>query len=200
MENEKDYGLIYVLANQYFKGMVKIGMTRRHDIRYRIKELGTAVPVPFVCVSAYKVPTERLSAIESILHDTYQDKRIGGSEFFAVAPEKVDRLMVEIGNFEPAQEMVQMEIDLDESKRVRKKNMDFFKMGLNPGDTLTYIRNNDITCTIASNKTVDYCDQRGISLSCITKGLLGYAVQPSPFWQTKDGIKLIDLQNGKQEE
>ena len=193
MENEN--GLIYILTNPYFEGMVKIGMTRRTDIRKRIKELGTAVPEPFVCTFAYLVPMNRLSAIESLLHDNYSDRRVGNSEFFRVDPARVDKLMRELGNFQPMQDEVQMEIDIEEGKRTRRKNMDFFELGLHVGDTLAYARDNNIRCTISSRKTVDFGSQLNVSLSRITRDLLGYPVQPSLFWVTADGVLLNELQN-----
>lgn len=192
---ENDYGLIYVLTNPYFQGMVKIGMTRRTDIRRRIKELGTAVPEPFVCRFAYKVPQDRLSTIEALLHDNYAHARVGNSEFFRVDPMAVDKLMRGIGNFDTMQNEVQMEIDIEEGKRTRRKNMDFEELGLRVGDTLTYARNNNIRCTICTRKTVDFESQRNVSLSSITKALLGYPVQPSLFWITDEGVLLSELQN-----
>ena len=204
MENN-DYGLIYVLTNEYMPGLVKIGVTRRHDVQERMRELnGTSVPVPFDCAFSCKIPADMLFDIEKAVHLAFDDNRVSaGREFFKVDPEVVIPLLKVIARLSPTDDVtdyVQEVINVEEDKRARRKNMDFSELGLHKGDVLVYARDNNITCTIASNKSVDYGDQRGVSLSSITKGLLGYAAQPSPFWQTKDGIKLIDLQNGKQEE
>ncbi|MBR3647088.1 MAG: GIY-YIG nuclease family protein [Paludibacteraceae bacterium] len=186
----EEYGLIYGLTNHYFDGLVKIGVTRRLDINRRIHELGTAVPAPFHCAFAYKVPKARLFEIEHIIHDTFDDKRITGSEFFRMEPSKADKLLRGLGNFEPMQAAVQAAIDVDDAKR--KKNMDFTEMGLQIGQTICYIKDKSVTCTIATNRRVLYNGHEA-SLSSVTKQLLGYAVQPSPYWTTEDGTSLTKL-------
>lgn len=190
-----EYGLVYGLTNPYFDGLVKIGVTRNLDITKRMRVLGTAVPKPFVCAFAYKVPLDLLFSIERTLHDTFADKRLPGSEFFAINPAKADNLLRTLGKYEPMQSAVQEVIDIEEGKRTRRKNMDFEELGLRVGDTLTYARNNNIRCTICTRKTVDFESQRNVSLSSITKALLGYPVQPSLFWITDEGVLLSELQN-----
>lgn len=184
---EKGHGLIYGLTNPYFKGMVKIGVTRRLDINRRIHELGTAVPAPFVCAFAFKVPLDRLFEIEHLLHDTFEDKRVEGSEFFRIDTAKAENLLRNLGNFEPMQAVVQEAINLDTAKR--RKNMDFFELGLKAGDTLYFKNDPAVTCAIATNRKVLY-NGHEVSLSNITKQLLGYAAQPSPYWRTESGTLL----------
>lgn len=194
MKNENECGLIYGLTNKYFPGMVKIGATRSLDITKRMAVLGTAVPEPFVCAFAYKVPHDLLFSIEHTLHDTFGYCRMEGSEFFKVDPAKVDNLLLQIGKFDPMQSAVQDVINADDERR-KSPNMDFLAMGLSVGDTLHFKNDTSITCTIASHNRVDYKDRHGISLSALTKELLGlsYIVQPSPYWQTDDGRLLIDI-------
>lgn len=193
---EKDnFGLIYGLSNPYFKGMVKIGATRCLDINKRIGVLGTAVPEPFVCEFAYKVPNNILFNIEHTLHDTFDYCRMKGSEFFKIEPAKVDNLLRTLGKFEPMKSAVQEVINTEEEKRKKLPNMDFCKMGLAIGDTLFWRDDRSITCTIASNKKVDFRDRHGVSLSSITQQILGkpYMVQPSPYWETDDRTPLLHL-------
>lgn len=190
----KDYGLIYGLTNKYFPGMVKIGATRSLDISKRMNVLGTAVPDPFVCAFAYKVPHDILFNIEHTLHDTYAHCRKPGSEFFVVDPAKVDNLLRQLGKFEPMQSAVQDVINAEEAKR-KAPNMDFITMGLPVGSVLRFKNDTTISCIISSHNRVDYQDRHGISLSALTKELLStpYGVQPSPFWMTEDGRLLIDI-------
>lgn len=190
----KDYGLIYGLTNKYFPGMVKIGATRSLDISKRMNVLGTAVPEPFVCAFAYKVPHDILFSIEHTLHDTYAHCRMDGSEFFEVDPVKVDNLLRQLGKFEPMKTTVQDVINAEEAKR-KAPNMDFLAMGLPIGSVLRFKNDTSICCTVSSHNRVDYQDRHGISLSALTKELLGtpYGVQPSPFWLTEDDRLLIDI-------
>lgn len=188
-----EYGLIYGLTNPYFKGMVKIGLTHSLDISKRIHVLNTAAPLPFECAFAYKVPHDRLYSIEHVLHETYADKRVGTSEFFEVMPAKVDKLMSALGKFEPMKTMVQDTIDVEVAKH-KSPNMDFFKMGLQKGDTLVFAKNATVVCSVVSNKKVLYNGEE-YSLSGLTHKLLGtkYAVQPSPYWKTAAGVYLSSL-------
>lgn len=194
MKNENECGLIYGLTNKYFPGMVKIGATRSLDISKRMNVLGTAVPEPFECAFAYKVPNDILFSIEHTLHDTYAHCRMPGSEFFKVDPVKVDNLLRQLGKFEPMKTTVQNVINAEEAKR-KAPNMDFLAIGLQIGDVLRFKNDLDVTCTIVSHNRVDYKDRHGVSLSAITKELLGlsYIVQPSPYWQTEDGRLLINI-------
>lgn len=189
-----EYGLVYGLTNPYFDGLVKIGVTRNLDITKRMRVLGTAVPKPFACAFAYKVPLDSLFAIEHTLHETFADKRHPGSEFFAIDPAKADNLLRTLGKYEPMQGAVQEVIDVEEAKRTRRKNMDFFELGLRVGDTLAYTRDHNITCTVASNRSVNFAGRLGVSLSSITKELVGYPVQPSMFWLA-NGVPLSTIQN-----
>lgn len=214
MENEKDYGLIYGLTNPYFKGMVKIGATRNLDINKRMRVLGTAVPEPFVCAFAYKVPLDMLFTVEHTLHDTFDNCRMKGSEFFKIDPCKVDNLLHMLGKFEPMTTTVQETINIvtaEEVVKVAKRkapNMDFVKMGLEIGSSLVYMKDHAISCKVISNKKVAY-NGEAMSLSALTHQLLGtkYAVQPSPYWETEYGkplttlyIEYVQKQNAKAHE
>lgn len=193
MKNENECGLIYGLTNKYFQGMVKIGATRSLDITKRMAVLGTAVPEPFVCAFAYKVPHDVLFSIEHTLHDTFGYCRMEGSEFFKVDPAKVDNLLRQLGKFEPMKTAIQDVINAEEAKR-KAPNMDFLALGLQIGSVLHFKNDPSVTCTIVSHNRVDYQGRHGVSLSSITKELLGlsYIVQPSPYWLTDDGRLLID--------
>lgn len=193
---EKDnFGLIYGLINPYFNGLVKIGMTHNLDINNRMRVLNIGVPKPFACAFAYKVPVGELSRVENSLHKALFKCRIEDSEFFEIEPTVVDNLLRTIGKYEPMTAAVQEVINTEEEKRKKLPNMDFCKMGLAIGDTLFWRDDRSITCTIASNKKVDFRDRHGVSLSSITQQILGkpYMVQPSPYWETEDRTPLLHL-------
>lgn len=210
MEGNKEFGWIYILTNKYMPGLVKIGKTTRRDLSTRMKELyTTGVPYKFESAASCKVPLEHLDMVENELHCAFNKDRIGRHEFFAISPEQVKpilNILQKAYGLTDANAELQKEIndtadaiDIKEEKRKKLPNMDFFKMGLRAGDTLTYTRDNNITCTIATNRTVNFRDQTDVSLTKITKELLGYAAQPSPYWLTKDGISLFDIYNNQTE-
>ena len=198
----ENYGLVYGLTNPSFKGMVKIGVTRSLDINKRMRVLGTDVPFPFECAFAYKVPHDSLFTIEHTLHENYEDKRVKGSEFFRVEPQKVDNLLRMLGRFEPMKTVVQSAIDTaaeDELQKIEKRkspNMDFFEMGLGVGSILIYNNDEAIRCNVIEAKKVEY-NGTTYSLSNLTHQLLGtkHAVRPAPLWHTEDGKSLLQLYN-----
>lgn len=83
-----DCGIVYILSNPSMPNMVKIGMTMRNDITYRMRELyGTGVPTPFVCEYACTVNKNRCSELESALHNAFAPYRVcQGREFFRINP------------------------------------------------------------------------------------------------------------------
>lgn len=97
MENEKDYGIIYVLSNPCMKGIVKIGKTKRNEYQKRMRDLyygQSGVPKNFVCERAYKVPLHLLDETEKRLHSHFVKKRVNPRrEFFRVKPTDVDQLI-----------------------------------------------------------------------------------------------------------
>ncbi len=201
MEENKDYGLIYVLSNEYMPNLIKIGKTSRHDLKKRMTELySTGVPAPFECLFAYEVEQERLASVESTLHVAFDDYRVpSGREFFSVEPSKVKAVLQGIGMFHPvdATQEVQQKIDevvAADEKKHKNPNMDFFAMGLHEGQVLVYKNDPTVTCSVKTNRLVSY-QGKVYSLSGLTHQLLGskYAVQPSPLWLTEDGTSLYSL-------
>lgn len=205
---ENDYGIIYVFTNEWMPGLVKIGKTTRKEINKRLRDLyygATGVPCNFECAHAYRVPVEKLNEYERSIHSYFekQGKRINKDrEFFNITPQEVDDVfkLLKIGGSVFDDEVkTEMKAELEkvtqeEAKRTRRKNMDFFELGLRVGDTLAYTRDHNITCTIASNRSVNFAGRLGVSLSSITKELVGYPVQPSMFWLA-NGVPLITIQN-----
>ena len=93
---DENYGLIYVLTNEYMPNLVKIGKTTKETIGDRLRALyygNTGVPVNFKCVRSYRIPLDKLDSIERKLHDYFADKRVNPNrEFFKIEPEEVDKL------------------------------------------------------------------------------------------------------------
>ncbi len=88
-------GHIYVISNigSFGEDVFKIGMTRRLEPLERVRELGDAsVPFPFdVHAMMY---TENAPALESQLHDHFEEKRVnlvnGRKEFFHVSVSEIE--------------------------------------------------------------------------------------------------------------
>lgn len=75
-------GWVYVLSNESFPGLLKIGMTT-NDIEARMRQLATStgVPTPFQLLHAE--PAEHAPKLEAELHDALDCFRVpSGREFF----------------------------------------------------------------------------------------------------------------------
>ena len=81
------------------------------------------------------------------------------------------------------------------TERNRRPNLNFYQMGLIDGDELTYIADDNIKVTIASENRVKY-QGKEYSLTRLTKELKGlnHAIQPTGEWEF-EGQNLLDLYN-----
>lgn len=207
---ETTHGLIYVLTNECMPGLVKIGMTTQ-SIKARMSNLyGTGVPVQFECIFALRVPVDDLRKVEQIIHLTYEDFRKNPHrEFFEIAD--TDKLLkwlrglcsafhlqeevtaevnTELHNVSFADKAYEEEVALE--KKSRAKNFTFSGLGIAPGTTLYYKGDPSITCVVHDDRKVLY-NGEVVSLSHVSKQLLGYHVQPTPHWFLEDGTLLFDL-------
>ena len=204
------HGFIYVLTNRYMPNLVKIGMTTQ-SIKKRMSNLyGTGVPVQFECVFAFSVPADDLRNVEKLIHLTYDGVRANPHrEFFEI--EDVDKLVTWLRGLCDAfhlHEEITSEVnaelhnvsfndkayeeDIKEEKRARAKNFTFDALGVAVGTTLYYKRDQSITCVVCEGNQVRHND-RVLSLSALSKELVGYHVRPIPLWLLENGTLLIDL-------
>jgi hypothetical protein len=94
---ETTAGYIYLLVNRSMPGMVKVGRTGQPPSRRAIALGGTGVPTPFEVVFEVLVPDQR--AAEAFVHRVLEERGCRVSEnreFFAVEPDEVIRLMLEV--------------------------------------------------------------------------------------------------------
>ena len=198
-----DEGLVYVLTNEAMPGFTKIGLTRGEDVTARLKQLDTtSVPLPFECVYAARVPDCR--KVERTLHFVFGEKRARlGREFFRVDPDVVRAILelvelrqVEITESEQSLTPVEREA-ISEEKAARAKPLSFDQLGLEPGTTLAFSKDPDITCEVAGPKLVMF---RGKEISLSAAALMviremGYdwpTVRGAEYW-TYEGVKLAAM-------
>lgn len=204
----EDYGLIYVLTNEYMPDIVKIGKTSKKDLKKRMAELfSTGVPYPFQEHSSCRVALDKLDMVEYALHHAFRDKRVHKNrEFFRISPDSIAPLLNALESLADLTDVtgeVQKEIDnavIADEKRSRRENMDFYRLNLKQGDTLTYTRDSSKVCIIVSNKTVEFEEMHNVSLSAVTRKLLGRGVQPALYWLAPNGQKLIELYKSNEDE
>jgi len=164
METE---GIVYILVNQSMPGLIKIGMTgpTAEDLEQRIKTLDTtAVPLPFECFYAAKVPDAKI--VESHLHETFGPTRVRAKrEFFEVDASRAQAaLKISRGDdMTPGKEIIETG-DSDSlnalEKATRRSNFNFDHLDLQVGYTLCFQGDESITCTITGPRRVTFREER----------------------------------------
>jgi Meiotically Up-regulated Gene 113 (MUG113) protein len=152
-------GIVYVLTNAVMPGLVKIGITD-DNVESRIKSLdNTSVPIPFECFYAAQVADP--ARVEKAIHEAFGDNRIRKSrEFFRISPDK-PKAVIELlclKNVTPGQEVVADAEDQDalNEERKRRSNFRFSLIGIKPGTELQSVFDDSITCTVKSDRWVDF--------------------------------------------
>lgn len=94
-------GFVYIISNvgSFGEDVVKIGLTRRLDPADRVRELGDA-SVPFLFDTHAMIYSEEAPALESALHDEFNDRRINAAntrkEFFRATLEEVENAVARL--------------------------------------------------------------------------------------------------------
>ena len=97
----KAYGLIYILTNPSFPGLVKIGFTTT-DLTERVRQLSaTNIPTPFEI--AYACGVRDCLAVEKGIHEKLSGYRVNPKrEFFRISPhEALKILLLVINSLDP---------------------------------------------------------------------------------------------------
>lgn len=151
--------LIYVLTNEAMPGLVKIGITS-DDIANRVASLSaaTGVPLQFECYFAAEV--EDAARLEKILHQLFSENRVNPRrEFFRVEPERVV-LAISIGQFREVTPGTTVsdreEREALEKVKARRPRIRLESLGIRPGDTLTFSRDESIIATVAEEGRLVY--------------------------------------------
>ena len=199
--------IVYILTNQSMPDTIKVGITDNLD--RRVRELdNTSTPLPFECY--YAVEVENASTIEKKIHEGLDDKRVRQNrEFFNATPEQA-KAILEIAevmggkNVTPKEDIVETPQDKQALENARKKRgrIDYFGiLGIQKGTTLTFSKDESITCEVADDGKVIF---RGKETSLSGSALLitnemGYdwgQVQGAGYW-CYQGRTLRDLVSEK---
>ncbi len=201
--------IVYILTNESMSDIIKIGIT--DNLYRRLKDLdNTSTPLPFECF--YAVEVNDAKAIENLLHEAFDDKRIRQNrEFFDCAPEQAKsalKIAEKMGGRDvtPKEMVFENQQDkqaLDNAKK-RKGRVDYFGiLGINVGEILTFSKDSSITCTVRGNKQVLFRDElttlSGSALIIVTE--MGYnwaQARGAAYWCYK-GTTLLDLSQQAQD-
>lgn len=216
-------GIVYILTNPCLDGWVKIGMTERNDVEGRLRELNTPtnIPLSYRCYAIYEVenPVEVEKRIHSLIdrvdnslhaREEMSNGRIREREFFRISPETAFGIFKDVAAlrgdrenlkiYAPTKEQAQEEEIAD--ARTKKKNISFKLLGLNIGDELQYLFDENIVVTIVDEKNkIRYLEDE-YSVTGLARILLhnlqGWAKNPNVNgWRyfVKDGVTLGELRD-----
>ena len=191
-------GIVYVLSNPAFENYVKIGRTI--DLEQRLKQLdNTSVPLPFRCVFAIEV--DDANSVERLVHQTFADVRVRSTrEFFEIDPQRViSALMLTNGrDVTPKKDIAEDDegIEALERKVSKRRVYKFSDAHVNPGDILSYAKDDSISATVVSENKIEF-EGEALSLSKAALKLLhreGYTWKQANGWVywMKDGETLSE--------
>ena len=199
--------IVYILTNESMPDTIKVGITE--NLNRRIRELdNTSTPLPFECY--YAVEVENASAIEKKIHEGLDDKRVRQSrEFFYATPEQA-KAILEIAevmggkNVTPKEDIVETPQDKQALENARKKRgrIDYFGiLGIKKGTTLTFSKDENITCIVSDNGKVIFRDKETTlsGSALLITNEMGYdwgQVQGAGYW-CYQGKTLRDLVSEK---
>jgi len=194
-ENKK--GVIYILTNPSFPEYVKIGYA--DDVEKRLKQLNKSECVPFAfrIYAVYEVDSrlsdKKVHAIIDKLNPNLRsiEEFEGKSrvrEFYAMEAEDAYSILEAIAeingradklkktklteNEEKAEEIAN---EIETENQEKAENFSFSKCGISIGSTLHYINDENITCTVVSDRKVEY-NNKEMYLTGLAKMLLGKRV------------------------
>jgi len=195
--------IVYILTNESMPDTIKVGITDNLD--RRVRELdNTSTPLPFECY--YAVEVENASAIEKKIHEGLDDKRVRQNrEFFNATPEQA-KAILEIAevmggkNVTPKEDIVETPQDKQALENARKKRgrIDYFGiLGIQKGTTLTFSKDENITCVVSDNGKIIFRDKETTlsGSALLVTNEMGYdwgQVQGAGYW-CYQGKTLRDL-------
>lgn len=152
-------GIVYILSNVAMPGYVKIGLTQGDDVVDRIRQLdNTSVPVPFECFFAARVPDCR--KLERTLHFVFGDKRARKKrEFFKIDPDLAKAIIELVADGEISLTDAEQSIDNSERSEIeeireRREVRTFSSLNIPDGSTLTFVKDENITCVTKGPRKV----------------------------------------------
>ena len=146
------HGYVYVAINDSIPGYVKIGKT--YDLAGRLTTLyASSVPMPFRYYRAALVKDPEW--VESRLHETFADRRAPGREFFKTPPIQAAAALelAMLKDVTPNGHSSNGSGDAERpTVRSSRNNFDFDILDIGIDETLHWIDDPAITCTVSSLK------------------------------------------------
>ena len=210
-------GVIYILTNPSFPEYVKIGYAK--DIEQRLLQLNRSETIPFAfrVYATYDVVTP-LSDL--ILHDlidglnpdlraieTFNGKK-RTREFYEMTPEYAYNILSSIAKLSGTEsrlkrikpeghEVEDIKMAEEAEKAYRRGPFTFSSVGINPGETISFVPDCSITATVVDDKHIRIGDTV-TTLSGAAKSILHKNALQGPKCWTYKGKVLDDIRSEKE--
>ena len=195
-------GIVYLLTHDAMPGLTKIGRTEQ-SVEERMRSLNsTSVPFGFECFYAAEVSDA--VDVERRLHSAFGDFNVG-KEFFDIHPLRIQKVleMVAIRDATPREEVPiddeqeNREQKIEQRKHLRRFSM--FRIGLQPGDTITFARDETITAIVSTDTEVVYegtvQSLSSAALAAIRKCGYDWKTIPGPIFWLFEGRPLKEIES-----
>ena len=217
-------GLVYILTNPCLDGWVKIGMTERNDIERRLRELNspTNIPLSYRCYATYEVENpldveqrihSLIDRVDNSLHAREQlnNGKIREREFFKISPETAYGILKDVAVLRGDMNKLKLytptaaqshEQEIAECRTKRSSNNSFELLGINIGETVTFVYDDSIVAEVINNKNRLKFEEEEYSVTALAQKILferfGWAenikVNGWRFF-VKNGMTLSDLRD-----
>ena len=182
-------GIVYIVTNPAFPGLVKIGRTT--NLENRLQQLGANLPEPFEVFFTLEV--ENADEVERLLHHAFHGFRTARGEFFEIAPERA-RSALKLVNCMPAtataqQQTAQTQTRTQPTQQQKAPPFRFSLADVPIGATITYYYDERITAKVHDDRRILF---RGevTSLTAAAKKLLNVqmGISGPHYWRYKGEI------------
>lgn len=203
--------IVYILTNPSLDGWVKIGRTGSNDIQQRLDQLNAPpnIPLAFRAYALYHVDDSQrveqsIHKLIDLLDDTLHAKEIMPSgrwrqrEFFKVTPDKayaIMRTVAELRGDTEQLEIVDMTPEQEAEEAIansRRPSFKFSMVDIPIGATLTFLKDESVTVTVADNSNKIEYNGEQCTMSNLASRLLGGGSYAGPDYFLFDGETLTE--------
>lgn len=173
-----NYEYVYCLTNPAMPDWVKVGKAK--NIKNRLTSLNkkTAVPLPFECPAALRVPANSVFKVEHGLHEFLGFSFQKEKEFFRTSLDNVIRFFNTMRSVLPDCQLIMGDELNHETLQEKKKAAatNFALLDIPIGSQLVYINDISVVCTVADESNKVLYKNKSYSISALAVELRGYNV------------------------
>lgn len=203
-KKEQYAGSIYILVNPIIPSLIKIGYS--DDVEKRLKTLNrnSGLPDPFYCYATYKVK-DRLKdkEVHKLIDGLAPNLRYKESrEFYKMSAKKGYEVLERIANIHsdgalltryPINEKGESISISSKATHPKKDNLTFELLGIPVGATLTFVKDEKITCTTLDKKNKVSFEGKTYSLSGLGQHLMKVKAIQGGLYFAYNGETLVDI-------